>query len=170
MDAISEFTRDVLVSIHPHYASRILSGEKTVELRRRFPKMGTRGAIALIYSTSPVQAVVGLAWIKDVLKLPVSQIWREYGNAACVTKREFNEYFSGVRYGFAILLGGVRPLNQYVTADDLFAQFGIVPPQSYRYVPVDCIALLRDERFQISGRHERRHRARRRPARPGIFR
>jgi hypothetical protein len=29
MDAIPEFTRDVLVSIHPRHASKILNGEKT---------------------------------------------------------------------------------------------------------------------------------------------
>jgi len=47
MDAIPEFTRDVLVSIHPRHASKILNGEKTVELRRRFPEAGTRGALSV---------------------------------------------------------------------------------------------------------------------------
>ena len=61
MDAIPEFTRDLLISLHPRHASNILSGEKTVELRRRFPEQRTRGALALIYSTAPVQAVVGVA-------------------------------------------------------------------------------------------------------------
>ena len=54
MDAITEFTHDLLVSLHPRHASNILSGEKTVELRRRFPEQHTRGALALIYSTKPV--------------------------------------------------------------------------------------------------------------------
>jgi predicted transcriptional regulator len=61
MDAIPDFTRDLLVSLHPRHASNILSGEKTVELRRRFPERHMRGALALIYSTSPVQAIVGVA-------------------------------------------------------------------------------------------------------------
>jgi hypothetical protein len=70
MDAIPEFTRDLLVSLHPRHASNILSGEKTVELLRRFPEQHTtRGALALMYST-PVQAIVGVARIKHVLKLP----------------------------------------------------------------------------------------------------
>ena len=38
MDAVPEFRRDVLVSIRPFYASKILNGHKTVELRRRFPE------------------------------------------------------------------------------------------------------------------------------------
>jgi predicted transcriptional regulator len=59
MDALPEFKRDVLVSIRPFYASKILTGHKTVELRRKFPEVGAVGATALIYSSSPVSAVVG---------------------------------------------------------------------------------------------------------------
>ena len=170
MDAIPEFTRDILVSIHPNYASKILTGEKTVELRRRFPEAGTRGALALIYSTSPVKAIVGLARIKHVLKLPVSRIWKEHGPAACVSRSEFYNYFSGVRHGFAILFVDVHLLKERITAPTLFAKFGIVPPQSYRYVTDECVALLSDERFQAPDRHERRHRTRRRPTRSGVSR
>ena len=34
MDAIPDVRRDVLVSIRPRYASKILDGEKTVELQK----------------------------------------------------------------------------------------------------------------------------------------
>ena len=170
MDAIPEFARDLLVSVHPRHASNILSGAKTVELRRRFPEQHTRGAWAVIYSTTPVQAIVGLARIKHVLKLPVSRIWREYRAAACVSKVEIETYFSGLREGYAILLEGARPLKQQLTISDLYSRFGIVPPQSYRYLTADCIALLSDEQIQTPNRHERGHWARRRPARSGIAR
>jgi predicted transcriptional regulator len=106
MDAIPEFTRDLLVSVHPRHASNILTGEKTVELRRRFPEKRTRGASALIYSTTPVQAIVGVARIKHVLKLP--GIWKEYGAAARVSKSEVEAYFSGLREGYVILPSGKR--------------------------------------------------------------
>jgi predicted transcriptional regulator len=170
MSSTPQFTRDVLVSIRPNYASKIVRGEKTVELRRRFPEAGTRGAIALIYSTSPVQAVVGFARIKRVLRLPISQMWKIYGGAACISKLQFNAYFFGLSEGYAILFDRAWPLKQPLTAGELYEQFGIVPPQSYRYVTADCIALLHDEQLQASGRHEHRHRARRRPARSGFAR
>ena len=35
MDAIPEFTRDLLVSLRPRHASNILTGEKTVESHGR---------------------------------------------------------------------------------------------------------------------------------------
>jgi predicted transcriptional regulator len=170
MDAIPEFTRDLLVSLHPRHASNILTGEKTVELRRRFPEQHTRGALALIYSTAPVQAIVGVARIKHVLKLPVLRIWKEYGAAACVSKAEINAYFSGLREGCVILLEAAQPLKRQVTIEALYSRFGVVPPQSYRYVTGACVALLSDERIQAPDRHERSHWARRRPTRSGIAR
>jgi predicted transcriptional regulator len=170
MDVIPGFRRDVLVSIRPHYASKILDGKKTVELRRKFPEVGAIGVTALIYSSSPVRAIVGYARIKHVLKLPVTKIWKEHGAAACISKREFDAYFSGLRDGFAIVFETVQPLKKLFKAADLEAQFGIVPPQSYRYVGDDCVALLSDEQFQTSHRYKRRHRARGPSARTGISR
>jgi predicted transcriptional regulator len=168
MDAIPEFRRDVLVSIRPNYASKILDGDKTVELRRKFPEVGAKGMTALIYSSSPVQAIVGYARIKHVLKLPVSMIWKEHGVAACISKDEFDAYFSGLRDGFAIIFESVQPLKKQFKAIDLQAQFGIVPPQSYRYVTDECVALVSDEQFQTSHRHKRRYRARGPSARTGV--
>jgi predicted transcriptional regulator len=147
------------VSIRPHYASKILDGEKTVELRRKFPQVEALGMTALIYSSSPVSAIVGYARIKHVLKLPVSGIWKQHGAAACISKAEFDAYFAGLRDGFAIVFESVQPLKKCFTAIDLRAQFGIVPPQSYRYITAECVALLSDEQFQTPHRHKRRYRA-----------
>jgi predicted transcriptional regulator len=170
MNAMPEFTRDVLVSIRPSFASKILAGDKTVELRRKFPEVGSGGMTAVIYSSRPVSAIVGCARIKHVLKLPVSTIWKEHGAAACVSKDEFDAYFSGLSEGFAIVFESVRPLKKQLKAIDLQAQFGIVPPQSYRYVTDECVALLSDEQFQTSHRHKRRNRARGPSARTGVSR
>jgi predicted transcriptional regulator len=164
----TELARDVLVSIRPFYASKILDGRKTVELRRRFPEVGTVGALALIYSSSPVRAIVGYARIKMVLKLPLSQLWKEHGTAACISKKEFDAYFVGLRFGFAIVLEGVGTLKRELKAAELEMQLGIVPPQSYRYVTDDCIALLDDDRFQIPYRYEHHNRPRRRSARRSV--
>jgi predicted transcriptional regulator len=168
MDAIPDFRRDVLVSIRPLYASKILIGHKTVELRRKFPEHGVTGATAFIYSSSPVGAVVACARIKHVLKLPVTKIWKEHGDAACISKDEFDAYFHGLKFGFAIFFASVKSLKQELKAADLLQRFGIVPPQSYRYLTEECAASLIDEPFQTADRYKRRNRARRLSARPVI--
>src|SRR5262249_38547908 len=148
MDAVPEFRRDVLVSIRPIYAAKILSGQKTVELRRKFPQVASTGALAVIYSSKPVGAVVGTARIKHVLKLPVCRIWVDYRHAACIHKSAFDAYFAGIKDGFVITLDQVKPFRRHLSAIDLEAEFGIVPPQSYRYLSLEYATLLSDEQFQ----------------------
>ena len=162
------FTRGILVSIRPIYASKILDGRKTVELRRKFPDVAVNGTTALFYSSSPVCAIVGCARIHQVLRLPVSRIWKEHGAAACISKREFDAYFSGLQLAYVIFFESVRSLKKHLKATDLQEQFGIVPPQSYRYLSGECVTSLSDERFQTSRGHKRLDRARRRQARSGV--
>jgi predicted transcriptional regulator len=145
--------RDIVLSIRPVYATKILEGTKTVELRRRFPiDMGV-GTIALIYTSSPVQAITGYARITEVLKMPISKIWRSYRAAACISREDFDQYFAGLREGFAILLDKPRRVHQRVAVDELLEDFGLVPPQSFRYVGEEYQALLHDERLQIPVRY-----------------
>jgi predicted transcriptional regulator len=136
-------------------------GQKTVELRRKFPELGATRATAFIYSSSPVRAVVASARIKHVLRLPVTKIWEEHSEAACISKDEFDFYFHGLTFGFAIFFASVKSLKQELKAADLLRRFGIVPPQSYRYLTEECTASLIDEQFQAADRYKRRNRARR---------
>src|SRR5207249_9743320 len=102
------------------YAAKIFQGQKTVELRRKFPQNGVVGGLALFYSSSPVRAVVGFAQIKQVLKLPVSRIWHEYGVAACISRDDFNNnYFTNLPCGFVIRFSGFKSLDQEVKAREL---------------------------------------------------
>ena len=160
--------RSVLVSIRPTFAAKILTGQKRVELRRRFPIRLATGAKMFIYCSSPVSAVIGFAQIKAVLQLPIAQIWRRYGNAACISRGEFDTYFSGLQCGFVIVLEGITSIHRKLRANDLYKRFGIVPPQSYRYVTQECTALLENDWVQAPCRHERDNRAGRPAARTQI--
>jgi predicted transcriptional regulator len=162
--------RDILFSIRPFYADKILEGQKTVELRRKFPEFGTTGSTALIYATSPVSAVVGTAIIRSVIKLSLSKLWKAHGPSACIAKVDFDGYFAGQDYGFAIMLDSAKQLKSQLTASDLEIEFGIVPPQSYRYLDEERVALLNDGRLQTVDRYKRSDSAGRPPARTSISR
>lgn len=159
MNTMPLFKRDVLLSIRPTYASKILSGAKTVELRRKFPQFSVIGATALIYSSSPVQAIVGFARIKDVLRLPVDQIWGNHGEAACIERRDFDAYFDGLDCGYAILLEDVQILEPQWSLQDLKDTLGFTPPQSFRYIDDGYASMLSNERLHTPYRHQHRHRA-----------
>jgi predicted transcriptional regulator len=149
---------NLLLSVRPKYAEKILSGEKTVELRRRFPEL-TEEATALLYSSTPVQAVVGYTRIKDVIKISISQLWKIYGQDACVSKSDFYNYFSDLDFGFALILGVTKPFKSQLSSKVLRKKYGIVPPQSYRYLNGEFLDLLSDGRVQVPNRHKRRNRA-----------
>jgi len=142
--------RDVVISIRPQYSSKIIEGLKTVELRRRFPVSAPRGTTAYIYSTSPVRAMVGMADIKRVLKMPVDQIWEQFENVAYIEKSDFDKYFEGVENGFALQFENVRPLKKPLPLTELRERFGFEPPQSFLYAKHDLRKALNNELAVIS--------------------
>lgn len=122
-----------VLSIRPTFMERILSGEKTIELRRRFPTKVGADCSALLYSTSPIQAIVGIAHLETVSHQSVRQLWRQFGVAAAVTRAEFEAYFQQLTHGFALHLRDVRRFPEPIHLTDLARRFEFSPPQSYCY-------------------------------------
>lgn len=110
-------TTDAIISIHPNYADAILSGTKTIELRRRIPELppGTR---LWIYATRPTGAVVGMATIQEVAKAHPTTIWKKHRNGAGVDHASFKAYFNGAEEAVAILLTAVGQVEP-ITIDQL---------------------------------------------------
>lgn len=126
-------SRDVVFSIRPTHAEKILSGTKTVELRRRFTGGIRPGTLAIIYTTSPTRALTGFARIKDVERLSVGDLWKKHRSAVCLKKHDFEAYFSGLQLGYAIVLCSAKPLTRPIALSELRHRFGFEPPQSYQY-------------------------------------
>ena len=142
--------RDVVLSIKPLYSEKILAGQKTVELRRRFPASAPSGTLAYIYSTSPVKAMVGTALIRDVLKLPVKRIWTEFESAAFIERPHFDKYFDGLDHGFALVFDNVEALPRPLPLSELREKFGFEPPQSFLYAKRDLRKAIQDEPAIVS--------------------
>lgn len=125
----------LIISIKPKYVDRILSGQKTVELRKRSARIrpGTR---VLIYSTSPRCAVVGEARISFREQLPIDELWLRHGADAAVDSTEFDDYYAEADEGVALGLEEVLRYPQAVPLDTLRnADDGFRPPQSYMRTP-----------------------------------
>lgn len=143
-------TKDVVLSVRPHYSEKIFKGIKTVELRRRFPVAAPKGITAYIYSTSPVRAMVGSTEIKDVVKLPVADIWKKFGKMAQIDRKDFDEYFSGLREGFALKISNARSFTRPIDLSELRERFGFEPPQSFLYATPILRTALKDEYANVS--------------------
>jgi predicted transcriptional regulator/DNA-binding XRE family transcriptional regulator len=136
--------RDVVLSVRPQYSGKIVKGEKTVELRRRFPELEV-GTLVLIYETSPTRALTGIAEIVDILTGPPSLIWKEFSDEACIARKDFDDYFSGTKEGVAIKLRGARRLTRALELKELRERFNFAPPQSFVYAPPRLREALSDE-------------------------
>lgn len=106
MDADSH----AMISIHSDHAANIVSGVKTVELRRRFMSLPL-GSRLWIYSTLPVGALVATATIVTIDYDTPDQLWAHYQTEAAVSKSLFFQYFSNCEMGCAIQLDGVEPIS-----------------------------------------------------------
>lgn len=106
MDADSH----AMISIHSNHVANIISGMKTVELRRRFMSLPL-GARLWIYSTLPVGALVATATIAAIDYDSPHKLWSRYQSEAAVTKNLFFQYFGGCDLGCAIQLESVEPIS-----------------------------------------------------------
>jgi predicted transcriptional regulator/plasmid maintenance system antidote protein VapI len=142
--------RDIVFSIKPKYAHQILEGSKTVELRRRFPANVAAGSNALIYVTSPTRAMTGVATIARVVRDCPKRIWRNFAGQTGVPKSEYNSYFLGSDFAYAIFLERARPLIRSVRLEELRDRFAFEPPQSFLYAKADLREALVSDFAAIS--------------------
>lgn len=145
--------RDVVLSIKPEYSEKILSGAKTVELRRRFPTDVPNGTCALFYATTPTRALTGIASIGSVVRMSPVEIWKNYSTRACIARGDFDAYFDGVETGVAIELRHARSLRRAVPLEELRDRFNFEPPQSFLYAKGEFRKALEGDRVQVSYRH-----------------
>ena len=132
----------LLVSIKPRYIERILTGTKTVELRKRSARIEP-GTHILLYSTAPTCAVVGEARIAFRERLALDELWDRHGAAAAGTRAEFDAYYACADEGVTL---GLQDVHRYTRSLSLGAlrraDAGFRPPQSSMQAPRSLARLL----------------------------
>lgn len=133
MSSLDLFRHDFVLSIKPEYATKIVEGLKTVELRRRFPYGTVTGARLYVYATVPIQAVIGYATISKVEEHPVERIWEFYHTVAYITRPDFDKYYESRETGFVIRLMDAIAIPDPVPLSVLKERLDFTPPQSFAY-------------------------------------
>jgi predicted transcriptional regulator len=104
---------EAVISIKPIFAAAILSGEKSVELRRRIPPIPP-GIRLWIYATRPLAAVVGSAVVKRIVRGSPNDLWKKIGSGAGVDREAYDAYFLGASEAVGLILSDVqrgRPIS-----------------------------------------------------------
>ena len=131
-----------LISIHPKFAEKILSGEKRLEFRRIWAAQPVD--VLVIYATSPVQRIVGLAWIEGVHQGSKTKLW-ELGklHGGGISRRKLFAYLDGRKEAVALAIGKCHRLTEALDPRRLF-NTNFKPPQSFRYLRSEEIQQLND--------------------------
>lgn len=136
--------RAVLISVKAHWAEAIARGEKTVELRRRFPDL-PRGTRVVVYATIPAAVVLGIAIVERVDRDAPTALWARHADASAVSEDVFGRYFEGCDEGCAVVFSGFRRVGRVPLATIAAQVPNLRAPQSYRYLTERVVDALENE-------------------------
>jgi len=129
------------MSIHPEFANQILSGRKRVEFRRRaLAQVVTR---IVVYATSPICAVVGVAEVVRIQHASPRSLWAAYGHVGGIEHARFDAYFAGTGTGVAYELGRIWVCESPIE----LGRRGLPTraPQAYQYVGANTLSTLMND-------------------------
>ncbi|GGN25365.1 hypothetical protein [Halarchaeum nitratireducens] len=124
---------DVLLSIKPEFAEKILGEEKRYEFRKtRFSDPSTVDTV-FMYASAPVQKIVGSFTLNGIAEGTPAELWRDYGPDSGITDRSrFMDYFEGAETGYAIEVSDVHRLSNPIDPQEQVKNFR--PPVSFQYI------------------------------------
>lgn len=132
----------VLLSVKPAFARRLLSGHKTAEVRRRFPSV-LPGIDVYVYASTPERAVVGVLRLSAVHRDSPEALWERFATQLDITKSYFSEYVEDREAAVVVELCRKETWLRRVTLEELRAEVGVQPPQSFRYLDAAQVHQLR---------------------------
>lgn len=121
-----------LISVHPCYAEKIISGEKKIEFRRSWATKPVD--VLVIYATTPIQRIIALADVKQIIVGSKTKLWSlAKGVGGGISRRKLFDYLDGKKSAVAIELSMVKPIADGLDPKCIFGP-DFRPPQSFRYL------------------------------------
>ncbi|WKZ33152.1 MAG: hypothetical protein QY316_01730 [Thermodesulfobacteriota bacterium] len=121
--------------IKPVYAIKLMEGLKKYEFRRTAIRQDITHII--IYASSPVKKIVGIAEVESVNVASPTAIWESTKSSAGITRKEYRKYFQGTRQAVAIKIKDVIRLKCDIEPDKVREGFKV--PQSFLYIDMDFV-------------------------------
>lgn len=125
-----------IMSIRSSYANQIISGKKTVEIRRALVHM-KKGDKVAIYATLPVAKIIGFYIVNQVIYDKPEMIWKQYQKEMCISHDIFVEYTAKKDKLSAIMILSVKKVD-----GKALSEIAISIPQSYKRITESCFVDL----------------------------
>lgn len=122
----------LLLSIRPRHADAIITGLKTVEVRRRRVS-APAGMTVILYATAPVKAIVATARLRESFVCSADVAWGRFSTVLGLAREELDAYLGG-GHGCLLVLTDVVRLKSPLSLGELRSTQPFRPPQSYRFV------------------------------------
>lgn len=119
----------VVMSIKPEFANKIFDGTKKFEFRKAIFKNKNIKSI-LVYSSSPVQKVIGEFQIDQIFNDDLETLWERTKEFSGISEDYFYQYFANREQGFAIQ---IKNQIRFKTPKCLKEDYNLTPPQSFAY-------------------------------------
>lgn len=120
----------VVLSIKPEFANKIFDGTKHYEFRRAIFKNPNVKKV-IVYSSSPIQKVIGEFEIEDILNHDLKTLWNLTKEYSGISADYFYQYFGDKKNGFAIK---IKKTKLYKSPKCLRQDYNLLPPQSFLYL------------------------------------
>lgn len=134
--------RSLFISVKPEFVEKIFNGSKTIELRKSAPNV-KKDDVIIIYSTSPIMAVIGTCKVKDILILKPAKLWNEHSSRFGIDRKRYFDYYDGKDIAVGIVLKEVKKFNKQIPLSKLRSKFAnFHPPQTYRYIDLKLLNKL----------------------------
>ncbi|HTC92501.1 MAG TPA: ASCH domain-containing protein [Terriglobales bacterium] len=128
---------DILISLSQPYVDHVLSGRKTVELRRRAVNVSP-GTRVWIYAKAPQANFPAVGVVREIVTAAPAQLWKQFRKDSAVTLADFQEYFVGVSTGCAIVFESVQMLEPTVALNEIRRRARCFhPPQFFKRLSKD---------------------------------
>lgn len=123
---------DILISVDVEHSDNLLSGRKTVEVRRRRPRIepGTR---VWIYTKVPRAAIEAVGIVEEVHEASAGVLWNRYSEEVAISRTRLEEYLAGASSSCAIKFSSITPLPRSIGLDEIRQTVGAFhPPQFFK--------------------------------------
>jgi predicted transcriptional regulator len=125
----------LFLSVKPRFATEIIEGRKTVELRRTRPRGARHGSRVVVYASSPMRAVIGTFEVDRVVSACPESLWDEVADQAGLSREEYDAYFAGAQEAVAIFVRSTDRAGTPYSLDTIRSLCpSFHPPQAFRYI------------------------------------
>lgn len=114
---------EALISIKPKYVEKIISGEKTIELRKTIFKKPVEKI--WVYTTVPIKKIQGYFIIDKIIEDTPLNIWKDNEAVLGIDIKSYFDYFDGKEKAYGI------KIKKWVAEE---REMIFNPPQSFMYI------------------------------------